>query len=98
MSISLRIIDRPEEELHHSPPEGVQPGDMWRVPELDLPDREAWAIVLPNGAGIWVTTQTASEAQVLWNVAGTPPAITVTPSINAEGVWHGHITNGELIG
>lgn len=31
-----------------------------------------------------------------WNVTGTPPQITVTPSINMEGRYHGFLTNGVL--
>lgn len=29
-----------------------------------------------------------------WTISGDPPKITVTPSINLYGIWHGHITNG----
>jgi hypothetical protein len=29
-----------------------------------------------------------------WTVTGTPPLITVTPSINAVGSYHGYIKNG----
>jgi hypothetical protein len=32
-----------------------------------------------------------------WTVAGEAPFLTVTPSINVLGVWHGFITNGQLV-
>lgn len=31
-----------------------------------------------------------------WIVSGVAPNITVTPSINAQGVYHGYLTNGVL--
>lgn len=31
-----------------------------------------------------------------WTVTGTPPNITVTPSINMVGTYHGWLTNGVL--
>ena len=80
-------------------------GAMWRVPEDDLLDRESWCIVLPNAAGIWHTTEHASlrelphgnQAGPLWTVTGTPPKITVSPSIDAgQYGWHGFINDGVM--
>lgn len=31
-----------------------------------------------------------------WTVTGDPPAITVSPSINVVGIWHGWLRNGVL--
>lgn len=31
-----------------------------------------------------------------WSVSGTPPDLTLSPSINAVGNWHGWLQNGEL--
>lgn len=36
----------------------------------------------------------ASDSDHGWEVSGTPPQITVTPSIHAIGVYHGWITDG----
>jgi hypothetical protein len=79
----------------------LDPGSMWREPELDEDGRECWAVVLPNGR-VWRTTDPASDPpHPLWDVSGEPPAITVHPSINdtspGDG-WHGWIRNGELVG
>ena len=90
----LRIVTRPQ-------PLGrceLEPGDMWRDPDMDVDGVEAWAIVLPNHAGMFYTTQSAELGPGLgrfrWTVTGTPPEITVEPSINAEPAWHGRITAG----
>lgn len=78
----------------------VPPGTMIRIPWYDrlAPDRgEAWQVWLPDG-GTWITTQAASGGGY-WQVIGTPPLITVSPSIfhNAPHGWHGFIRNGELV-
>lgn len=92
MTIKLRVIDFPENLFSDT-----QVGDMWRVPERDRDGRQAWLIRLPNDL-IWCTTERASGDGIMWDVVGEPPNITVTPSIDAEGRWHGFITNGELVG
>lgn len=93
-----------------------EPGLMWRYPPGDVPGRECWWIVLPNrkpdpGGYMeisWRTTDRASSPpHGMWDVTGSPPVITVTPSIDVEcwrpdgtrdgSYWHGFITNGELV-
>lgn len=57
----------------------------------------------------WRTTDRAYDPpHAMWEVSGTPPLITVTPSIDVmcllpDGTrdgsyWHGFITNGEIVG
>jgi hypothetical protein len=112
MGIRLRITEPfPGEQAEAG--RQREPGMMWRYPPGDVPGRECWWIVLPGGTNeymeiSWRTTDRASAApHEMWDVTGTPPLITVTPSIDVEqwenGVragsyWHGHITNGELVG
>lgn len=98
-----------------------EPGAMWRYPEGDDPDRECWWIVLPRhpdmgtpghpGEISWRTTDRASAPpHQRWEVQGTPPLLTVTPSIDVlrfverdgkhvrdGSYWHGWIRNGELV-
>lgn len=74
---------------------------MWRLPDSDIEGLEAWFIVLPNGAGGWTTTDTSSirgskERGPRWTVTGTPPNITVSPSIDASPEWHGWIRDGVM--
>lgn len=106
MGIPLRIVDVPP------PWEGKrEPGMMWRWPPGDEDDRESWWICLPNTRDdreiSWRTTDRASDPpHEMWDVSGTPPVITVAPSVDvlfygAAGerdgsYWHGHIINGEL--
>ena len=113
MTVPLRIVTPPPRSL------GAvrSPGMMWRYPPGDVPGRECWWIVLPNAypdpGGYmeisWRTTDRASSPpHEMWDVSGTPPALTVTPSIDVErwlpsgtregSYWHGFITNGELLG
>lgn len=74
-------------------------GAMIRAPWYDGLERmpgEAWLVALPDG-GEWITTQPATGGGY-WTVAGTPPDITVTPSIwhHPPDGWHGWIRSGEL--
>jgi hypothetical protein len=79
------------------------PGTMIRADWFDQysqhPEHiESWMISLPDG-GEWTTSQRAGGGGY-WTVTGTPPKITVTPSIwhNQSGNgWHGFVTNGELV-
>lgn len=106
--IPLRIVD--------VPPHDVEPGMMWRYPDGDTASRECWWIVLPNTRGdgleiTWRTTDRASSPpHEMWDVTGTPPRITVAPSIDVEywrvvdgnsvrdgSYWHGWVRDGMLV-
>ena len=98
------------------PPGDREPGMMWRYPSGDLPGRESWWIVLPNARDrdvevSWRTTdRAASPPHGMWDVTGTPPLITVNPSVDVEywrtengqpvrdgSYWHGWIRDGVLV-
>ena len=108
MSIPLRVV---------APfPDGDrEPGTMWRYPSGDQEGRESWWVVLPGATGehmeiSWRTTDRASRApHEMWEVTGTAPLITVSPSIDIErwriidgkpvrdgSYWHGWIRDGNL--
>jgi hypothetical protein len=111
--IPLRVLD--------APPEGdAEPGMMWRYPDDDTAGRECWWIALPNTKPrepgyaseiTWRTTDRASSPpHEMWEVTGTPPLITVSPSIDVEcwvnrdgqtvregSYWHGFIRDGVLV-
>lgn len=79
------------------------PGAVMRTEWRDQPGRPpSWHVCLPNGTW-WNTNDRASipgSTQVggYWEVTGTAPLLTVSPSINDQGSrpWHGWIRDGEL--
>ena len=80
---------------------GLPPGAMWDATWLkdtsDLyvgPDGKAWCIMLPGGVE-WIVYGPSGDGRK-WDVKGTPPEITVFPSINHVGVYHGNLKNGIL--
>ena len=73
-------------------------------PEMAKETRALW-VILPNNAGAFclqMRSHSLVNGQGLdgerWTVTGTPPNMTLTPSINVVGIWHGFLTNGELVG
>ena len=94
----LYLIDHPKGETNVGTLM-FHPGAMWREPAFDKDGRDAWVIVLPNGCGCWWTTW--ESPQGMWQIEGSPPLITVNPSINAgdgagPGNWHGWIKDGVM--
>ena len=77
-------------------PAGAMLRADWYDEYSDQPG-ESWLIALPDG-GEWITTQRASGGGY-WEVTGTPPQITATPSIwhNAPHGWHGWVRDGFLV-
>lgn len=90
---ALRVVDPPQGSSRD-----MSPGDMWRWPDQDQDGRECWVIVLPGGDA-WYTTRRSSDGD-LWEVTGTPPDITVHPSIwcSPPHGWHGWIRGGQITG
>lgn len=43
-----------------------------------------------------VTMQDGVPGDHGWAVSGSPPLLTLTPSVNIKGGWHGYITNGVI--
>jgi len=90
---TLRVIELPESIWD------TEIGDMWRVPDRDLPERECWCVHCP-GDVFWFTTDRAYDANnptwsvtgLLWEVSGVPPNISVSPSIDAGERWNGEFT------
>lgn len=100
------------------------PGMMWREPQGDVDGLECWAIQLPDtdprigtpghpskwGMHWRTTDRPGKPPHDRWSVSGTPPLITVTPSIDVEcwvrgpngesvrdgSYWHGFIINGVM--
>jgi len=70
--------------------ENDKPNGQWTGP-----DGKAWCVMMPGGVE-WVVYCYASgpEPRHKWLVEGTPPNITVSPSINLVGVYHGFVKGG----
>jgi uncharacterized protein YndB with AHSA1/START domain len=96
----FRLPDGTEFALWGSFGKVAPPGTMiratWYDKHAEQPG-ESWLISLPDG-GEWITTQRASGGGH-WEVTGTAPAITASPSIwhNQPHGWHGWVRNGELV-
>lgn len=81
------------------------PGAMIRAEWRDVAGRPpAWLVFLPNGSH-WCTNDRSSgdgsQIGPYWDVTGTAPLITVSPSIDDRSPsrpWHGWIRDGGLVG
>jgi hypothetical protein len=53
-------------------------------------------VVFPSGTWMCVDQQYSGSSGAGWTVTGEAPDITVSPSINMVGVYHGFIQNGVI--
>jgi hypothetical protein len=74
------------------PTPGAMFDTFWR-PELRKEDGLAISVICPDGAD-WCIDGKASSGG-FWTREGTPPLLTVSPSIQT-GTYHGHLQNGVL--
>jgi hypothetical protein len=67
---------------------------------LPEPRRKPIIVVLPGQNWFCVDSAAYDEARGYhgegWDVSGEPPNLTVSPSINIVGHYHGYITNGVI--
>lgn len=79
----------------------------WRqlVKVIPLKTREQWALLSGGEDGDEAEHTQTAKAYVCWSIEGGIDGadfatLTVTPSVDGSpgGLWHGHITNGEIIG
>ena len=68
------------------------PGAMWWG--VDGDGKRIWMVALPGGA-VFTSEHIATDGG-RWAVSGEPPNITVSPSINVEGIYHGFIRDGVI--
>ncbi len=90
--------------LYDDPPRPLQSGDIYRATWLDVEGKPAYGVKFPNNLD-WFTLQSASNCihplhkgklHTCWKVEGTPPLITVSPSLGLPG-YHCWIRNGEIV-
>jgi len=85
------FLDLPEEELKQRP----LTAQYWR----DNAGRKPLVVMLPGHHYFLVDGQCFDQARGHydgWTVTGTPPNLTVSPSIDMKGRWHGWLRNGVL--
>ena len=58
-----------------------------------LGDSGSWYIRMPHGDDFSPTLNYGGHR---WSMVGTPPAISISPSINCVGSYHGHVKDGIL--
>ncbi len=58
--------------------------------------RDPLWVILPSGTWFCVDSRTTDGDGHGWTVTGEPPNITVDPSINAVGLYHGWLKDGVL--
>ncbi len=74
-------------------------GAAWHAPWLDHPkwsgpDGKAWCVMMPGG-NEWIVYGPSANGKP-WDVKGTIPNITVSPSIGIKGHYHGFIKHGVI--
>lgn len=87
----------PDGKLYALLDKDLPPGAMWEAPWLRDwigPDGKSLIVRLPSGSDF--TVDGPSEADGRWTRIGIPPRITVDPSINEIGRYHGHIKDGVI--
>lgn len=103
----LRLIEPPPFEGPFAPGDcwyATRDGESWcefpggRRPILlaaEHRDARPMIVVLPDGRP-WCLHSPASGSEAGWSVAGELPNVTVHPSIDRRGSWHGWLVEGEL--
>lgn len=84
----------------------LRPGDCW-IDEASDPrylalmvapahaGKRAWMVALP-GLAPFPIYSAATRDNTAWTVTGEPPDVTVAPSIDCNGVYHGYIRDGVI--
>ena len=74
----------------------TETGEMILVPLRGERDgKPVWGVRLPDGYVFFSDMESTSSGN-LWQVSGEPPNVTVRPSINIVGSYHGWITDGVI--
>lgn len=60
------------------------------------PDGKVWCVMLPGGMEWIIYSYASGNPKSKWEVHGTVPNITVSPSIAQQGVYHGYIKGGVI--
>lgn len=100
------LLDRlyqgaPDEKLHGLDDPDLAPGAMWDAPWISEacpswsgPDGRSLVVRLPSGTAFPMDVPAKDAGK--WARTGTPPLVTLHPSINEVGSYHGTLTAGLL--
>lgn len=80
--------------LDEAPPGAMYDAD-WYPPSFRPHSPDGRSLVVVTPAGPWAIDGRASNGAFPWRRTGTPPDVTVTPSID-QGSYHGWLRNGWL--
>lgn len=89
----------PDGKLYCVSDHDLPPGAMWEAPWLQNaghfgPDGKSFIVKLPSETPFPIDHPSSDGSR--WERTGAPPRITVTPSINELGRYHGHIRDGVI--
>lgn len=77
----------------------LEPGDFYF--EADDTGQRWFCFCYPNGVGARIPIRPLLNAGTnnghSWQWDGNEDTPTLTPSINAEGMWHGYVTAGRMV-
>ena len=89
----------PDGKLYALQDKDLPPGAMWEAPwyggsDWIGQDGKSIVVQLPSGTDFPIDAPSHDGGR--WTRTGTPPQITVRPSINEVGRYHGHLIDGVL--
>lgn len=91
--------DGKEVSIHCQPPPELARapiGAMWYADWMSWKGPDGRSLVVMTPAGEWGIDGPSSNVGRPWTRTGTPPNVTVNPSIHFVGRYHGRLRNGEL--
>jgi len=89
----------PDGKLYALNDKDLPPGAMWDAPWFGASgwvasDGKSLVVQLPSGTAFPIDAPSHDGER--WTRTGTPPNVSVTPSINEVGRYHGNLTDGVL--
>lgn len=91
MSWRCFMVDEPDWSLD------APIGAMWLVdPPRERDGVPVWCVVLPGANNRFCLDTKSTATNGYWQCSGAPPNVTVHPSINVVGVYHGWIRDGVI--
>jgi hypothetical protein len=94
-SCNMRRVDKAKDDDGD-----LDPGDFYF--ETDLRGQRMFCTCLPNGTGLRIPLRPLVDPKIngghSWEFDGNEEKPTLSPSVNAVGIWHGWIRSGCMVG